>query len=48
MILEVMAQACGEIALTAALRKRKALRRAVYGASLLAVAIVLGIGFHFS
>ena len=45
MILEIMAQACGEIALTAAIRKRKALRRVVAGTGLLLLAVILGLGY---
>jgi hypothetical protein len=45
MILEVMAQACGEIALAAAIRERKALRRVVVGTGLLLLAVILGFGY---
>jgi len=45
MILEVIAQACGEIAVTAAVRKRKALRHAVAGTGLLLLAVILGFGY---
>jgi hypothetical protein len=48
MILEVLAQACGEIALTAAIRKRKALRRVVAGTGLLLLAVIVGIGYGMS
>ncbi|HEX8603397.1 MAG TPA: hypothetical protein VF774_12190 [Pseudoduganella sp.] len=41
MILEVLAQSCGEIAMVASLRKRPMWRRCLYGAVLLAFTGIL-------
>jgi hypothetical protein len=41
MILEVLAQSCGEIAIAAAIRKRPVWRRCLYGAVLLAFTGIL-------